>query len=222
MEFFSGFLLLAFGLAHLAPLAAPFVYRAAEAKHRAEWQEFTLPKVTLDVSAYRSGGPVVPGHLERAPALVRFAAASCFVFGSMFLPGLAWALVGLVAAGAGLLGIPGLIIAGWLWSAGRGLLRGTKEGAVSAARAATVSAYFNVFLVLGGISVTILAPDEGFRVLAAFTSFYACLSLAQAIVVAKAAHLVAEHHGDDFDTIVDSHLPIFLRHLLARKRLRAA
>ena len=68
MELFSGFLLLAFGLAHLAPLAAPFVYRAAEAKHRAEWQEFTLPKVTLDVSAYRSGGPVVPGHLERAPA----------------------------------------------------------------------------------------------------------------------------------------------------------
>ncbi len=213
-------LAVACGLTHLAPVAAVVRYVKGERNHRQDWQAFALPPAVVDHSAYRSSGAIVVGHLERAPTLVRVAAASSIVFGSMFLPGLVWGLFGILAMGSGLLSIPGLIIAAYLWGAGHSLLRGTRESAVSAARIASASLYFNLFLVVGACAVVAISQEEAALGLSALVGGYACLSLVQAAILAKAARLVATFHGDDFEGVVDSHLPAVLRHLLSRKRSR--
>ena len=219
-ETILGILTFAFGLTHLAPVAGAVSYVKGERKYRQEWQAFALPAAVVDHSAYRSSGAIVVGHVERAPTLVRVAAASSIMFGSMFLPGLAWGLFGILAMGSGLLSIPGLLIAASLWGAGHALLRGTRESAVSAARIASASIYFNLFLVVGACAVVTLARDEGALWLSALVGGYACLSLVQAAILVKAARRVATFHGDDFEGVVDSHLPAALRHLLNRKRAR--
>ncbi|HQY64382.1 MAG: hypothetical protein IPF92_18945 [Myxococcales bacterium] len=211
----------AFAITHAAPLAGAVVYLREEAKTRPTWQTFRKAPEVLDRSAYRSGGPVFTGHLERAPGVVRLAALSCFVMGSMFLPGLAWALLGLVAMGAGLLSIPGLVLAAWLWLSGSKLLRCDPVGAVSAARAAAVSFYFNVLLVLA--SATALALDSReLGPLALFVGAYALLSIGQAILLAVAAREVGRQCGDVSEDQVSQGLPPALRTLLDRRRARQA
>jgi hypothetical protein len=212
----------AFAGAHLAPLVAPLVYGRAEANHRHHWHAVALPPAVLEPSAYRSTGPVVVGHLERAPVLVRAAAASSIVFGAMFLPGLAWGLFGLIAAGAGLLSIPGLVIAACLWNAGHALLQGTKESAILAARVATAAFYFNVLLVVGALSVAVITQESPAVALSAFVGGYALLSIGQAVVLGKAASLLGTIHGDTFEGVVENHLPFVFRRLLAKKRERLA
>ncbi len=211
-----------FAIAHLAPFASPFFYWRAERATRGLWQERPLPGRVLENAAYRSGGEVVTGHYERAPTSVRIAAASSIVFGSMFVPGLAWALVGLVMMGAGLLGIPGLIVAACLWSSGHKLLRGDQEGAISSARAATGALYLNVFLVIGAGLVAALADSRDVLPLAAFVGGYALLSIGQALVVAKAARTVAALHGDVIEGVIEDQLPFMLRKLIEARRAKRA
>jgi hypothetical protein len=222
----------AFGGAHLAPLFAPLAYGRAEAKHRHEWHAVALPPTVLEPSAYRSTGPVVVGHLERAPGLVRAAAASSIVFGAMFLPGLAWGLFGLIATGAGLLSIPGLVIAACLWNAGHALLQGTKESAILAARVATAAFYFNVLLLVAALAVAVIThwgepvrlpcTESAGIALCGFVGGYALLSIGQAVLLGKAASLMGTIHGDPFDGVVENHLPFVFRRLLAKKRERLA
>lgn len=221
MTSFWDVFLLALGAIHLAPVFAPLAYVRHERAYRANWQVVPLEQV-VESSAYRSAGSVVVGHMERAPTVVRMAAASSFVLGSMFVPGLVWALFGLLAAGAGLLGIPGLVVAARLWGAGHALLAGLREGAVSAARAARFSLWFNVFLVLATSATLALAGEEEARYLAVFTLAYATLSIAQALLVLRAAYVVAALHDEDTKREVESGVPSFLRHLLRQKRLRGA
>jgi len=221
MDLFAGLLCLLFGATHLAPLYGPLAYVRYEKLHRPAWQAFELAPITLEGSPYRVGGPVAAGHLERAPLVVRVAAGSCFVFGAMFWPGLAWALFGLIAAGMGLLGIPGLILAGWLWRVGRGLLEGTREGAASGARAATFSLYFNVLLAGATTAVIAAAPSADIVPVAVFTLVYALLSVAQALLVVRAARVVAAQHGEPFVGLVEDHLPFFLRRRAARRNTPA-
>lgn len=215
-------LVVAFVATHLAPFLAPVAYARSERAHRGAWQTFPAGREIVEPSAYRSSGPVVTGHLERAPGLVRVAAASAIVFGAMFLPGLSWGLFGLVAGGFGLLSIPGLLIAAFLWRAGHSLLRGTAEGAVDAARIASVSFYFNALLVLGALSVAVLSRDSDALAVSALVGVYACCSIAQALLLGKAASLGAELHGETLEGVVEAKLPFVLRHLIERKRARVA
>ncbi|HRG98473.1 MAG TPA: hypothetical protein PLR99_19610 [Polyangiaceae bacterium] len=210
----------AFALAHAAPLGGVVVYFREEAKSRAVWQAFPQAAEVLESNAYRSGGAVHTRHLERAPGVVRAAAASCFVMGAMFVPGLAWGLFGLIAAGAGLLSIPGLIIAAWLWLVGFKLLRGDPTGAVSAARAAAVSFYFNVLLILGAAFAAALAGDPLAFDLAALVGTYAVVSILQAGLMAVAAREVSRQYSSVTEDDVSKSLPYALRRLVDRRRAR--
>lgn len=212
----------AFALTHAAPLGGVVVYLREEAKSRAVWQAFPQAAEVLEAGAYRSGGAVHTRHLKRAPGVVRLAAATCFVMGAMFLPGLAWGLFGLIAMGAGLLSIPGLIIAAWLWQVGFQLLRADPTGAVSAARAAAVSFYFNVLLVLGAGFAAALAGDEGVVGLAALVGSYAIVSILQAGVMAVAAREVSRQQNSVAEAEVSKSLPYALRQLVERRRARQA
>lgn len=210
----------AFALAHAAPLAGVVVYVREEAKSREVWQAFPQVAEVLERSAYRSGGAVHTSHLERAPGVVRLAAATCFMMGAMFLPGLAWGLFGLIAMGAGILSIPGLIIAAWLWLVGFKLLRADPTGAVSAARAAAVSFYFNVLLILGAVLVVALTREEAVVPLAAFVGSYAVLSILQAGLMAVAAREVGRQYNSVTEAEVSQSLPYALRRLVERRRAR--
>ncbi len=210
----------AFVLTHAAPLGGVVVYLREEAKSRAVWQAFPKAAEVLETSAYRSGGAVHTSHLERAPGVVRAAAATCFVMGAMFLPGLAWGLFGLIAMGAGLLSIPGLIIAAWLWMVGFKLLRGDPTGAVSAARAAAVSFYFNVLLILGSAFAAALAGEEAVIALAALVGSYAMVSILQAGLMAAAAREVGRQYSAVAEAEVSKSLPYALRELVDRRRAR--
>ena len=105
--FFDG-ILIVLGLAHVAPMLAPIAYVRSERSHRRAWEQMPLPARPLAESIYRTGAPVIPGYVGRAPGLVRLAAASCYVFGAMFVPGavflpLVVALYALLSIGQALL-----------------------------------------------------------------------------------------------------------------------
>lgn len=185
--FFDG-LAVALGLTHLAPLLAPVAYVRSERANRRAWEDMPLPARALDASIYRGGAPIVTGYVGRAPRVVRLAAASCFVFGAMFVPGAALAFTGLFAAGAGVLGLPGLVIAAKLWGAGRRLLGGTRRGAAEAATSAKIALWFNVVLVAGALVFCCVSEVDSF--LPSAVALYALLSIGQALLVLRAARVL--------------------------------
>ena len=184
--FFDG-VMITLGLAHIAPLLAPIAYVRAERARRPAWEEMPLPARLLDASIYRTGAPVVAGYVGRAPRLVRLAAASCYVFGAMFVPGAALALIGIFAAGLGVLGLPGLVVAAKLWGAGGRLLGGTRRGAAEAATSAKIALWFNAVLLAPALVFWLL--DVEFFLPAA-VAMYALLSIGQALLVLRAARFV--------------------------------
>ncbi|HZS41545.1 MAG TPA: hypothetical protein VFF06_32165, partial [Polyangia bacterium] len=94
-------------------LAAAVPYFIVEARWRWRWREVEVGRERVhdgDGSLYRASG-TVPIYRRRAPGLVRAAAFTCLLFGQMFVPGLVLGVMALVAGGAGLILIPGLITA---------------------------------------------------------------------------------------------------------------
>src|SRR5262245_25589840 len=109
------FLLIALGM--LACAAVPYLF--VEHRWRWRWREVEIGRLPAfaDGGAYRSASDV-PLFCRQAPPEVRLAAFSCLLFGQMFVPGLLLGAIGLAAGGAGLLSIPGLIVAAKLYRGG--------------------------------------------------------------------------------------------------------
>ena len=147
-----------FAASFLPPLLFFFAYRRAERRSRRAWADVARPPfVVSEGAAYRAPRPIAMGHLDRAPGLVRLAAGSSIVLGSMFVPGLALGLFGLIAGGIGLVSIPGLFVAASLWGVGHQLLRRQKpERAVSIA---TWSLVLNL-IILAGFLVPLWRADR--------------------------------------------------------------
>lgn len=202
-------LLALFWSLHLAPVLAVGVYVTAEKSRRGAYHAFDLPPKRVDDGPYRSPRWVDAGHLERAPAVVRAAAFSSIVMGAAFLPGLAWGLLGVFCGGTGLVSIPGLVIAAWLWKAGFGLLVGTRHAARSAMGAARLSFWFNVVLLAGVVLVSTQWQD--LAAVLVFTGFYAVVSIAQAALLARAAVTLAALHDGDLALELDAKVPSLLR-----------
>ena len=220
----------------LAVLVSPFVlcgitYAIFERRFRPLWAGTPLPPVEVRVTAPYRVARVVPGHTQKAPAIVRWAAISCFFFGQMFLPGLALGLVGLLAMGVGLVSIPGLIVAARLWAAGIHLLKGTPEAIGNARSAARWSVQLNVLIsvvcIAGGIFAGVAwlrtsyyeREDLGaLLVLLALTQAYAIGSFAQAALIARATRdLVSEDQ-----LAMEDVLPKWIRAALDRRDARRA
>src|SRR5262249_50570300 len=123
-------------------LAAAFIpYALVERRWRWRWREVETGRIpALAGSPLYRESPSVPVFLDRAPAAVRAMAFSCLLLGQMFVPGLALGMVGLLVAGAGVVAIPGLMVAWRLYSAGLHLLRRTPRHAYWQARSAASSA----------------------------------------------------------------------------------
>ena len=112
-------------IAFVMLFAASLPYVFCESRWRWRWREIEAGRVAADgasVGIYRASGDV-PRYLHEAPRLIRWTAFSCFLFGQMFVPGLAMGLFGMVMAGIGLTSIPGLITAAKIYRVGFALLR---------------------------------------------------------------------------------------------------
>ena len=177
----------------MASLAA-LPYLIVEGRWRWRWQEIERGRVAVDGAAgvYRSGGEV-PRYLVEAPRLVRVAAYSCFLFGQMFVPGLVMGMFGMVAAGIGLVSIPGLITAAKVYRAGLALLRRQPRVAYFRARDAAAWALWLNGIALGGSFLLMATPlrpmSHSAWGIMAFVDGYGVASILQALLLRRAARL---------------------------------
>ncbi len=179
------------GFVMLFTAALPYVF--VESRWRWRWREVPAGRVAADVASvgvYRAGGDV-PRYLHEAPRLVRWTAFSCFLFGQMFVPGLAIAIVGLMMGGVGLVSIPGLITAAKIYRVGLSLLRRETRVAVFRARdAATWALWLNGVIFAGSLLFVPRALDHhGTAGLIAFVDGYGALSVLQALLMRRAVRV---------------------------------
>jgi hypothetical protein len=182
-------------IAFVMLFAASLPYVFCESRWRWRWREIEVGRVAADggsVGVYRAGGDV-PRYLQEAPRLIRWTAFSCFLFGQMFVPGLALGLFGMVMAGIGLTSIPGLITAAKIYRAGFALLRRQPRLAYFRARdAAAWALWLNGIILVGSILVmaTPLRPtsNSGFG-LFAFIDGYGVASILQALLLLRATRV---------------------------------
>jgi hypothetical protein len=152
----------------------------------------------LGQGAYRETR-VVRWKRGKAPLVVRVAALSSFFLGQMVLPGGLAALVGIFAVFADQRGPAiwwvlelsaptGLVVATFLLSAGWTMLESGSQAVAKARRAARWAIVHNLVLV-GALGVAVAA--DGREVEAAIVPcLYAALSIAQALVVQRAARAI--------------------------------
>lgn len=215
------------GLVHLTPLLGARAYRREEARARHLWQRFSRPAEALDRSVYRSGGAVFMRPLERAPGVVRLAAASCLGMSAALVPGLAWGLLAMGGLLTAILAVPALALAVWLWRVGLKLLRAQPVTTRSVAGGAALSISFHA-LVLLGFAALLGVGDLRMVAMTLFVASYALLSLAQLALVAFAAREVGRHSAEvlvpsvsvSVPNALSSALPAGLRQLVERRRAR--
>lgn len=180
-------------VAFVALLGASLPYVFVEARWRWRWREVPAGRVVADATStgvYRGGGDV-PRYLHEAPRLVRWTAFSCFLFGQMFVPGLAMGLFGLVMAGVGIVSIPGLITAAKIYRVGFSLLRREHRVAVFRARdAAAWALWLNGVIFVGSLLFVPRALDHhGVAGIIVFVDAYGALSILQALLMLRAVRV---------------------------------
>ena len=181
-------------------------YAVLEQRTRAAWRRTEL-RPDLAPEHYRENQ--IPTFTEvtvrtRAPRIVRMAAASAQLFGITFVPGLVFALIGMLVYGIGLLGIPGLVVAFTQFSAASALLRRSPDAPVRARKLARLSTILNLVILLGGGAVLVplvagecISGTEPSPVIDLVPSLlpllaWACLSLGQAALLRSAATAVED------------------------------
>lgn len=115
-----------------------------------EWAPQQVGTRRLDAGSYREAEVPVYGEAG-APRAVRVAAVGSWVLGTMFVPGLLLGLIGLFAAGIGLVSVPGLVLAARLFQLGTPLLRGDAEAAPRARAAARYAVVLNIFVLIASL-----------------------------------------------------------------------
>jgi hypothetical protein len=180
-------------IAFVMGLGATLPYVFVESRWRWRWREVPAGRVAADsatVGVYRAGGDV-PRYLHEAPRLIRWTAFSCFLFGQMFVPGLAMGLFGLVMAGVGIVSIPGLITAAKIYRVGFSLLRRDYRVAVLRARdAAAWALWLNAIVFVGSLLFVPRALDHhGFGGVIVFVDAYGALSILQALLMLRAVRV---------------------------------
>jgi hypothetical protein len=185
-------------IAFVMLFAASLPYVFCESRWRWRWREIEAGRVAADGTSagiYRAGGDV-PRYLHEAPRLVRWTAFSCFLFGQMFVPGLAVGMFGMVMAGIGLTSIPGLITAAKIYRAGFALLRRQPRVAWFRLRDAAAWALWLNGVILVGSFLVMLTPirpsaHAGYELLA-FIDGYGVVSILQALLMRRAARVWEE------------------------------
>ena len=184
----------------LMTVPVSLMYMACEQGGRERWRQVVSGHVASGPAAPFREPTLVPEHYRQAPRAIRLAAYSCLFLGQMFVPGLIAAAIGVFAYGAGLVGIPGLIVAARLFGVGMDLLdhrAGTVERARRATRLAKQLNY--TLLVLCGVAGLWLSVAGEWHTWATFWLVnvgYVGISLAQAEVLTR----VVQRHEAQLET----------------------
>lgn len=123
----------------------------------------------------------------RAPLPIRAIGLWSIGMGQMVVPGAFAAAVGVFFYGAGLLGIPGCVLAGRIWSLGPALLRAERTAPARARAVARFAYRLNACVVL--VAVMLLA-EPSLLGLGLFTLGYAVVSLLHASALEYAADVI--------------------------------
>ena len=177
-----------FVIVFVASLTAALPYVFVESRWRWRWREVEVGRVAAERAngIYRQAGDV-PRYAAQAPALVRVAALSCFVFGQMFVPGIVLGIVGMVVSGVGLVSIPGLAVAAKIYRTGFALLRREPRAAYFRAReAATWALWLNGILMSGALIALFMIGPFGIAIVGVVEG-YGALSIAQALLLLHVA-----------------------------------
>jgi hypothetical protein len=175
------------------------MWRATRRAAHERWPPRPAEVVHVSHGAFRAAD-VRSLTAQGPPAVVRAAALGCWVLGAAFLPGLLAGLVGLLASGLGIVSVPGLVLAWRLFHLGAPLLRGDPDAAERAVDAALIARLLNyVILGLCALAVGALAlasrDVSALLALAAATALYACVSLAHARLLLRAADAITAEHA---------------------------
>ena len=189
MDGVVAFAVVAFVMLFTASL--PYVF--VENRWRWRWREIEAGRVATDRGApsiYRAAGDV-PRYLHEAPRLVRWTAFSCFLFGQMFVPGLAMGLFGLLFGGVGLVSIPGLITAAKIYRTGLALLRRDPRVAVFRARDAAAWALWlnGILLAFSLVFVPHAFSSSGTAAMIGLVDGYGAVSILQALLMLRAVRV---------------------------------
>lgn len=194
----------------LMPLLFVAVPSALWLRSRAEARRRWLPRQqgTTHVGDENYRGAEVPRMVaDGPPALVHVTAVMSWIFGVAFLPGLAATLIGLLAMGIGVVGIPGLVAAARLFRLGGPLLRGEPEAAKTAREVGRYVRWLNYVVlpiasVFGAAGVwewssrgRLSGDTRGMLVLVGFTMFYAVMSLVHARLLDRSAAQIDEEQA---------------------------
>lgn len=173
---------------------------------RRRWLPHQEGTTRLGDDNYR-GAEVARMVADGPPRLVHVTAVMCWILGAAIVPGGLMSLLGLMVMGVGAVGIPGLIAAARLLRLGGPLLRGEPEAAERARSAARFIEVLNgvVLLLSGGVAGVMawsllargrLQGDaQGVVAMAAFTAFYAVVSLVHARMLRRCAALIDVEQG---------------------------
>lgn len=186
----------------LMPVLFVAIPTALYFRSREEARRRWLPRQqgTTHVGDQNYRGAEVPRMVASGPpAVVHVTAVLCWIFGVAFLPGLAATLIGLLAMGIGVVGVPGLIAAARLFRLGGPLLRGEPEAARTAREVSRYVRWLN-YVVLAIASVCgaaglweylsrgrLSGDTSGMLAMVGGTVFYAAMSLIHARLLDRSA-----------------------------------
>lgn len=145
-------------IASLFVFGGLLTYTICERRHQRRWWMIDARVAEDDRGPYRvDGGPILMQRVlirRRAPALIRRTALWSIYMGQMAVPGALLGLIGMFAAGLGLVSIPGLALAIRIWRLGYALLRRDPEAVAEARQLVPFAIWLNVVtLLVGGVAL---------------------------------------------------------------------
>lgn len=221
----AGGLVLVPALLGVVPLVVFVVlpYAAFERRHRKAWRKLAVRRAGFG-GPYRRAAVNV-AHGARAPALVRFAALTCFFLGAGTVPFATAAVAALVAGhGAGLaLAAPAAVLLR-LWIAGARLLEPDARALRSARAAARWLVHATFLLAAASIPLWLYlalvpgVPADGADLVAAAAAA-ALVGVAECVLLARATAAAARLLPEDDARAVQATpvVPAWMNKLLARK-----
>lgn len=186
-------------------------YLRHEAAHREGWRR----RILVEVAEPTPGGPFrdegeegsrrrYVAEVRGAPRHVKVVVVTSLVLGHMFLPGLLAGLFGLPFYGVGLVSIPGLWLAAAIYGNAFGLLRCAPQAAARARRLERFAIGLNVAVLA---VVVVLSLWAGPHPLVVLTAVYACISIAHAHGLGRAADAVDAVHCEALEVVAEDELP---------------
>ncbi|PRQ03123.1 hypothetical protein [Enhygromyxa salina] len=172
-----------------------FTYTVCERRHQRRWVRIERREIESHEGPFRQAAGTVPTRdvmvQQRAPKLIRRTALWSIYMGQMAVPGGLLGLFGLLAAGIGLVSIPGMFLAVGIWRIGYALLRRDPTAETKARELYKFAVGLNIIGVAVALFLVLVFGAELLPV-AIVLVVYGAISFAHAAALNRCANLLAE------------------------------